>query len=93
MNRQISATPVSRQTTRPISSQIVSEQYFDKAPQPNVRYVEVPVVQEVIKRVPVKQVVEVEKIVPKYETTYVDRIVDVPQVHVVDRQVVVRLIW
>lgn len=72
---------------RQASSTILREEYLGKVPEGEVRYVEVPVIEEVVKRVPKREVVEVEKIVPRYEYEYVDRIVEVPQIHYVDRQV------
>lgn len=73
---------------RQASSTIVHEEYLSALPQQGeVRYVEVPVVEEVVRRVPKKEVIEVEKIVPRYETEWVETIVEVPQIQVVERQV------
>lgn len=72
---------------RKTSSTIIKEEYIGQKREGEVRYVEVPVIEEVIRRVPKTEIVEVERVVPKYEYEYVDRIVEMPQIQYVDRQV------
>lgn len=48
---------------------------------------EVPIVENVIRKIPKRQIVELPKIVPKYEVEYVERLVETPQVKYVDRVV------
>jgi len=55
--------------------------------QDQVKYVEVPVIEEVIRHVPKKEYIEIEKKVPRYEYEWVERIVEVPQIQVVDKYV------
>eukprot|EP00917_Polyrhabdina_sp_WS-2016_P004080 GHVP01009321.1.p1 GENE.GHVP01009321.1~~GHVP01009321.1.p1 ORF type:complete len:309 (-),score=51.08 GHVP01009321.1:54-980(-) len=62
---------------------------YDDVP---VRYVEVPIVEEVIRHVPKKQIVEIEKLVPKREIEWIDKIVEVPQIKYVDKVVEVEKI-
>lgn len=88
------ATPVDEkrpyeQSRRHVSSVVLLEELLGPPPEPRntVRYIEVPVVEEVVRRIPKHSVVEVEKHVPKYEVEYVDRIMEVPQVAYVDRTV------
>jgi len=50
-----------------------------------IKYVEVPVIQEIIKEIPKKEIVEVERRVPVIDYQYVDKIVEVPQIHYVDK--------
>lgn len=45
-----------------------------------IRYVEVPVIEEVIRQVPIRQEVVIEKYVPRIEEIWVDKIVEVPEV-------------
>eukprot|EP01071_Lankesteria_metandrocarpae_P007818 Lankesteria_metandrocarpae@DN4792_c0_g1_i1.p1 len=52
-----------------------------------VRYVEVPVIQEVIKEVKKEEIVEVEKRVPRYDIEYLEKIVEVPYVEYIDKYV------
>lgn len=76
------------QSRRQVSSVVVSEQVIGELPESGgIKYVEVPVIEEVIKRVPKKEIIEVEKVVPKYEVEYVERVVEVPQIHYIDKQV------
>lgn len=78
---------------RLMSSTILKEEILQTAggagrsAEDNVRYVEVPYIEEVIKQVPRKEYVEVEKRVPKYEVEWVERTVEVPKVEWVDRHV------
>ncbi|XP_055388959.1 mucin-2-like [Condylostylus longicornis] len=71
---------------RQVSSVILSEEFLTAPPSDmEVKYVEVPVIEEVIKRVPKREIVEVEKIVPKYEVEIVERVVETPRVEYIDR--------
>lgn len=72
---------------RQASSTILKEEYLSQLPEPEIRYVEVPVYEEVIKRVPKKEIIEVERVVPKTEVEWVDRIVEIPQIQYIDRQI------
>lgn len=73
---------------RLLGSQILREEVLGSYPQQDqVRYVEVPVVEEVIRHVPKREIVEVEKKVPRYDVEWVERIVEVPHVQYIDKQV------
>ncbi|KAH0484899.1 MAG: hypothetical protein KVP17_003845 [Porospora cf. gigantea B] len=72
---------------RTISTRIVHQE--DLPAKENVRYVEVPVYQDVVKEVTKKETRHVEKRVPKYEVEIVDKVVEVPQIQWVDKEVVV----
>ena len=76
---------------RKISSVVVQSQQLEKT-EPEVRYVEVPVIEEVTRHVPVKQVKEVVTRIPKIEIEYVDRQVEVPQIEYRDCHVEVERI-
>lgn len=76
------------QSRRQISSVVIAEEFLGPMPpETTVTYVEVPVVEEVIRHVPKLTVVEIEKIVPKYEVEYVERVVEVPQIQYIDRAI------
>jgi len=76
------------ESTRKISSVVVGEEYLGALPNyDEVRYVEVPYIEEVVKHVPRREVVEVEKRVPKYEYEYIEKIVEIPQIQIVDKHV------
>jgi len=64
--------------SRKVSSIILHEEN-GQVPEPNVRYVEVPRYEEVIKHIPVKEVREIEKVVPKVIEEWVERVIEVPQ--------------
>eukprot|EP01054_Gregarina_sp_Poly1_P001769 Gregarina_sp_Poly_1__1768@NODE_1459_length_4095_cov_53_046425_g966_i0_p1_GENE_NODE_1459_length_4095_cov_53_046425_g966_i0NODE_1459_length_4095_cov_53_046425_g966_i0_p1_ORF_typecomplete_len426_score36_26IMCp/PF12314_8/0_079IMCp/PF12314_8/3_4e13IMCp/PF12314_8/1_8e04IMCp/PF12314_8/2_5e03_NODE_1459_length_4095_cov_53_046425_g966_i011932470 len=73
---------------RRISSVIVREEYLSgngAPPADEVKYVEVPFIEEVIRTVPRREVVEIEKRVPKIEYQYVDKTVEIPKIEYVDR--------
>jgi len=74
------------QSSRKVSSVVVFEEAAN-VPQKNVRYVEVPQYEEVIKHVARKEIREVEKFVPKLVEEWVERVVEVPQVEEVVRHV------
>lgn len=77
---------------RVLNSTILREEWFSGFPeQDHIKYVEIPVVEEVIRHVPRREYVEVERKVPRYEVEYIERIVDVPQIHFVDKHVDVSL--
>jgi len=76
-----------REETRKVSSTIISESYMNEMPEENVKYVEVPVIQEIITHVTKKEIIEVEKRVPKYEYEYIEKIVEIPQIQIVDKHV------
>lgn len=76
------------QSRRQISSVVVSEEVLGEVPTDGgVRYVEVPVIEEVVRTVPKREVVEVEKVVPRYEVQWVEREVTVPQVVYLEKHV------
>eukprot|EP01053_Blabericola_migrator_P012810 Blabericola_migrator_1__12809@NODE_825_length_6370_cov_320_094241_g582_i0_p3_GENE_NODE_825_length_6370_cov_320_094241_g582_i0NODE_825_length_6370_cov_320_094241_g582_i0_p3_ORF_typecomplete_len343_score57_61IMCp/PF12314_8/0_015IMCp/PF12314_8/5_4e12IMCp/PF12314_8/25IMCp/PF12314_8/1_2e03DUF1380/PF07128_12/1_7e02DUF1380/PF07128_12/7_2_NODE_825_length_6370_cov_320_094241_g582_i038934921 len=76
------------QSERLLNSTVLREEFLGQAPQQDqIRYVEVPVIEEVIRHVPRREVVEVERRVPRVEVEFVERIVEVPQIQYVDRQV------
>ncbi|KAH0471962.1 MAG: uncharacterized protein KVP18_003464 [Porospora cf. gigantea A] len=70
---------------RTISTRIVHEE--DMPAKDTVRYVEVPVYQDIVKEVTKKETRHVEKRVPKYEIEVVDKVVEVPQLQWVDKEV------
>eukprot|EP01055_Gregarina_sp_Pseudo9_P000986 Gregarina_sp_Pseudo_9__985@NODE_1633_length_1437_cov_631_085837_g1513_i0_p1_GENE_NODE_1633_length_1437_cov_631_085837_g1513_i0NODE_1633_length_1437_cov_631_085837_g1513_i0_p1_ORF_typecomplete_len317_score46_96IMCp/PF12314_8/0_0059IMCp/PF12314_8/8_1e14IMCp/PF12314_8/1_8e04Phage_hub_GP28/PF11110_8/3_4e03Phage_hub_GP28/PF11110_8/15Phage_hub_GP28/PF11110_8/48DUF5520/PF17658_1/65DUF5520/PF17658_1/1_7e03DUF5520/PF17658_1/18_NODE_1633_length_1437_cov_631_085837_g1513_i03461296 len=73
---------------RLLGSVVLREEILGSYPQQDqVRYVEVPVVEEVIRHVPKREVVEVEKRVPRYDVEWVERIVEIPQVQYIDKHV------
>eukprot|EP01071_Lankesteria_metandrocarpae_P008335 Lankesteria_metandrocarpae@DN4939_c0_g1_i3.p1 len=72
---------------RVMSSTIVSEHQINAPPENSVQYIEVPVIEEVIRHVPKKEIVEIQKRVPRYEYEWVERIVEVPQIQYVDKHV------
>lgn len=74
----------------------LEERYLDEPPpgMPSedddgniIRYVEVPVVEEVIRHVPKRQEVVIEKYVPRVEEVWVDKIVEVPEVVYQDKYI------
>merc|ERR1739838_561788 len=74
------------QSSRKISSVVVFEE-AEMVPEKNVRYVEVPQYEEIIKHVIRKEIREVEKFVPKIVEEWVERIVEMPQIEEVVRHV------
>eukprot|EP01053_Blabericola_migrator_P001801 Blabericola_migrator_1__1800@NODE_1489_length_4433_cov_646_042602_g977_i0_p2_GENE_NODE_1489_length_4433_cov_646_042602_g977_i0NODE_1489_length_4433_cov_646_042602_g977_i0_p2_ORF_typecomplete_len546_score68_11IMCp/PF12314_8/0_097IMCp/PF12314_8/1_8e06IMCp/PF12314_8/1_8e04CspB_prodomain/PF18425_1/43CspB_prodomain/PF18425_1/59_NODE_1489_length_4433_cov_646_042602_g977_i02431640 len=100
---RITSTPYGEsytQETRKVSSVVLESTVLGEIPQQdNVRYVEVPTVEEQVKIVTKKEVREVERYVTRPEieyvervvvvpkTEYVDKIVEVPRVEYVDKQV------
>eukprot|EP00915_Cephaloidophora_sp_WS-2016_P006275 GHVH01008266.1.p1 GENE.GHVH01008266.1~~GHVH01008266.1.p1 ORF type:complete len:372 (+),score=67.87 GHVH01008266.1:268-1383(+) len=72
---------------RKVSSIILHEEVTGEVPEPNVRYVEVPQYEEVIKHVIMKETREIEKIVPKIIEEWVERVVEVNHVETVVKHV------
>merc|ERR1712070_130631 len=79
-------TQAYEQSSRKVSSVVVFEE-AEKVPERNVRYVEVPQYEEVVKHVAKKEVREVEKFVPRVVEEWVERIVEIPQIEEVVRHV------
>eukprot|EP01057_Protomagalhaensia_wolfi_P004307 Protomagalhaensia_wolfi_Nauph_80__4306@NODE_439_length_2516_cov_511_255955_g331_i0_p1_GENE_NODE_439_length_2516_cov_511_255955_g331_i0NODE_439_length_2516_cov_511_255955_g331_i0_p1_ORF_typecomplete_len534_score151_31IMCp/PF12314_8/15IMCp/PF12314_8/7e09IMCp/PF12314_8/7_7e03IMCp/PF12314_8/1_8e04IMCp/PF12314_8/6_8e03Activator_LAG3/PF11498_8/1_1e03_NODE_439_length_2516_cov_511_255955_g331_i01081604 len=75
------------QETRKISSVVVESTPLVDVQQDNVRYVEIPTVEEQVRHVIRKEVREVEKIVTRPEIEYVERVVVVPKIEYVDKTV------
>jgi len=74
------------QSSRKVSSVVVFEE-AETIPEKNIRYVEVPQYEEVIKHVARKEIREVEKFVPRIVEEWIERIVEVPQMEEVVRHV------
>lgn len=70
-----------------MSSNIIGEENLQAQPEDSVQYIEVPVIEEVIRHVPKREVVEIEKRVPRYEYEWVEKIVEVPQIQWVEKHV------
>lgn len=85
-----SVVTIMRGGERRISSTVLSESWLSGGGPESVTYVEVPVVEKVVREVPRLEIVEVEKRVPKIEVKYVDKIVEVPSTRYVDKLVHVR---
>ncbi|KAH0480015.1 MAG: hypothetical protein KVP17_004536 [Porospora cf. gigantea B] len=74
--------------TRQVSSRVVDVAAFEQhSVREHVRYVEVPVYEEVIKEVKKRETRNVERRVPKIEVEVVDKVVEVPEVRWVDKEV------
>eukprot|EP01071_Lankesteria_metandrocarpae_P007612 Lankesteria_metandrocarpae@DN4730_c0_g1_i3.p1 len=84
---------------RPMSPHLVSSQWkstriISEAPPENeqpteiIKYVEVPVIQEVVRHVPgAEEIIEIERKVPRVEVEYIERLVEVVDTQYVDRVV------
>merc|ERR1739838_723931 len=82
----IMPTAAYEQSSRKISSVVVFEE-AEKMPERNIRYVEIPQYEEVVKHVARKEIREVEKFVPKIVEEWIERIVEIPQIEEVVRHV------
>ncbi|KAH0480659.1 MAG: uncharacterized protein KVP18_000735 [Porospora cf. gigantea A] len=56
-------------------------------PTEQVRYVEVPVIEEVVRHVPRKEVVTIDTHVPRYEVETIEKVVEVPRIEIVEKTV------
>eukprot|EP01057_Protomagalhaensia_wolfi_P001480 Protomagalhaensia_wolfi_Nauph_80__1479@NODE_1897_length_1285_cov_1736_543339_g545_i2_p1_GENE_NODE_1897_length_1285_cov_1736_543339_g545_i2NODE_1897_length_1285_cov_1736_543339_g545_i2_p1_ORF_typecomplete_len318_score63_41IMCp/PF12314_8/0_0014IMCp/PF12314_8/1_6e12IMCp/PF12314_8/1_8e04Phage_hub_GP28/PF11110_8/8_6Phage_hub_GP28/PF11110_8/27_NODE_1897_length_1285_cov_1736_543339_g545_i22021155 len=73
---------------RLLGSTVLREEFLGSFPQQDqIRYVEVPVVEEVVRTVPKREIIEVEKRVPRIEYEWVERVVEIPQVQYVDKHI------
>eukprot|EP01069_Polyplicarium_translucidae_P013408 Polyplicarium_translucidae@DN949_c0_g1_i1.p1 len=72
--------------SRILHSSIIGEE-TGMGTEPRIRYVEVPVYEEVIRRVPKKEYVEIEKRIPKYEVEWVEKYVEIPDVRYIEKHV------